>query len=156
MSAPGSRTWTSTSSWPRSRSGAIPSWPGGRLWWAATAIPGIGARTAQRLGALGIVTVADLARSDHEELARHVGPMIGPNLRVLGLGGHDTPVSAEPRVPRGRSREVTFERDLTDPAEVTDQVAAKALEVLARFETGRPIRLLGVRVVLDEQSWIPE
>ncbi len=166
-----------------------------------TAIPGIGARTAQRLGALGIVTVADLARSDHEELARHVGPVIGPNLRVLGLGGHDTPVSAEPRVPRGRSREITFERDLTDPAEVADQVAAlardvtasvaplgrpvthvavkvrtatfftrtrsgklpsptsdaeavvtKALEVLARFETGRPIRLLGVRVVLDERS----
>ena len=33
----------------------------------------------------------------------------------------------------------------TDPAEV----AAKALEVLARFEVDRPIRLLGVRVVLE-------
>lgn len=169
-----------------------------------TAIAGIGTRLSQRLGALGIVTVADLARADHEELARHFGPMIGPNLRVFGLGGHDTPVSAEPHVPRGRSREVTFERDLTDPAEVADQVAAlarevtasvaplgrpvthvavkvrtatfftrtrsgklaaptfdaetvaaKALEVLARFETGRPIRLLGVRVVLDEPSQIP-
>ncbi len=63
------------------------------------------------------------------------------------MGGHDTPVSAEPRLPRGRSREVTFERDLTDRAEIADQVAA-----LARFETGRPIRLLGVRVTLDERS----
>ena len=166
-----------------------------------TAISGIGSRIAARLGELGIVTVADLAASDHHELARYFGPTIGPYLRVLGLGGHDAPLIDEPRVPRGRSREITFERDLTDAAEIaanvrrlaqevaesvadlgrrithvavkvrtatfftrtrsgklaeptTDAavVADKALAVLARFEGGRPIRLLGVRVVLEDPS----
>jgi DNA polymerase-4 len=173
-----------------------------------TAISGIGARIAARLNELGIITVADLAASDHHELARRFGPTTGPYLKVLGLGGHDAPLVDEPRAPRGRSREVTFERDLTDAAEVdanvrrlaqevtasvadlgrrithvavkvrtatfftrtrsgklaeptTDGavVADKALEVLARFEGGRPIRLLGVRVVLEDPnanptSWI--
>jgi DNA polymerase-4 len=164
-----------------------------------TAISGIGARTAARLRELGIVTVADLARSDHHELARRFGPTIGPYLRVLGLGGHDAPVVDGQHVPRSRSREVTFEHDLTDPAEVaanvarlaeevTDSVAElrrrithvavkvrtatfftrtkisklpepttdprvvadTALAVLERFEHGRPIRLLGVRVALED------
>jgi DNA polymerase IV len=164
-----------------------------------TAISGIGARTALRLGELGIVTVADLAASDHHELARRFGPTIGPYLRVLGLGGHEAPLVDEARVPRGRSREVTFERDITDPAEIdahlqrlAEEVTAsvadlgrpithvavklrtatfftrtrsaklaeptndaavvveKARVVLDRFEGGRPIRLLGVRVVLED------
>ena len=164
-----------------------------------SAISGIGTRIAARLAELGIFTVADLAASDHHELARRFGPTIGPYLRVLGMGGHDAPLIDEPRLPRGRSREVTFERDLTDAAEIDANVrrlaeevtasvadlgrrithvavkvrtasfftrtrsgklaeptndaavvADKALAVLARFEGGRPIRLLGVRVVLED------
>ena len=166
-----------------------------------TAITGIGTRTAARLAELGITTVADLAASDHHELARRFGPTIGPYLRVLGLGGHNAPVVDEPHVPRSRSREVTFEHDLTDAADIAANVAAlaeevtasvaelgrrithvavkvrtatfftrskisklaeptsdaaevveKALVVLARFESGRPIRLLGVRVVLEDPA----
>jgi len=105
-------------------------------------------------------------------------------------------------VPRGRSREVTFERDLTDPIEIdghlqrlAEEVTAsvadlgrrithvgvkmrtasfftrtrsgklaeptsdatvvvdKAREVFARFEAGRPIRLLGVRVALEDPTF---
>jgi DNA polymerase-4 len=164
-----------------------------------TAISGIGTRFAARLGDLGITTVADLAAADHHELARRFGPTIGPHLRLLGLGGGDSPVVDEPHVPRSRSREVTFEQDLTDPTdvaanvvrlaeEVTASVADlgrrithvavkvrtatfftrsktgklpepttssavvvdKALAVLTRFESGRPIRLLGVRVDLED------
>ena len=104
-------------------------------------------------------------------------------------------------MPRSRSREVTFEHDLTDPADIAANVARlaeevtasvadlgrrithvavkvrtatfftrtkisklaepttdaavvvdKALDVLARFEGGRPIRLLGVRVVLEDPA----
>ena len=118
---------------------------------------------------------------------------------MLGVGGDNARVVDGPHVPRSRSREVTFEHDLTDPdeiatnvirlaeevtASVTDLgrrithvevkvrtatfftrtksgklpepttdpavVTAKALEVLARFEGGRPIRLVGVRVVLED------
>ena len=166
-----------------------------------TAISGIGARTSARLAELGIATVADLAASDHRELARRFGPTIGPYLVILGRGGDDSPVLDAPHVPRGRSREVTFEHDLVDPAEVAANVARlaeevtasvvelgrrithvavkvrtatfftrtrsgklpepttdpavvvdKALSVLERFEGGRPIRLLGVSVVLEDPA----
>ncbi|MBA3286526.1 MAG: DNA polymerase IV [Acidimicrobiia bacterium] len=163
-----------------------------------TALWGVGPRTAEHLAELGIATVEDLARADHGELARRFGPAIGPHLRVLGLGGDDAPVVDAPHVARGRSREVTFEHDLADPAEIVghvrrlaaevadavvaegrtvthvavkvrtatfftrtkisklpepttdaDTVAAMAERVLARFELTRPVRLLGVRLVLE-------
>ncbi len=163
-----------------------------------TAIWGIGNRIAARLGELGIVTVEDLARADHNELARTFGPTIGPHLRVLGLGGDDSPIVDEPHVARGRSREETFTTDVVEPLAVAAHVerlarevaadvigegrrithvavkvrtsnfftrtkisklpeattdpevaAATALMVLARFGDLRPVRLLGVRVVLE-------
>ena len=163
-----------------------------------TVISGIGPRTAQRLAALGIRTVDELARADHHALAKSFGSTIGPNLRLLGLGGGREPVVDARHVPRGRSREVTFERDLTSRAEIDDHVARLATEatqavaeegrrvthvavkvrtntfftrskisklaepttaapdvvhmalvVLDRLELDRPIRLLGVRVVLE-------
>jgi DNA polymerase-4 len=95
-----------------------------------TEIWGIGTRTAARLGELGIVTVEDLARADHDELARHFGPSIGPHLRVLGLGGDDTPIVDEPHVARGRSKEETFTTDVADP-----EVVAAHVERLARAVT---------------------
>ncbi len=163
-----------------------------------TAIWGIGPRTADHLAEMGIHTVVDLATCDHQELARRFGPRIGPSLKVLGLGGDDARVVDEPYVPRGRSREVTFERDITGRAEIEEQVTRLAVEVtesvvaegrsvthvavkirtasfftrtkigklvrattdaadvvrhalvvLDRFDLDRPVRLLGVRVVLD-------
>jgi DNA polymerase-4 len=165
---------------------------------SVTAIWGIGSRIAARLGDLGIVTVEDLARADHEQLARSFGPTIGPHLRVLGLGGDDSPIVDEPYIARGRSKEQTFTTDVTDvatisahverlaraiaaevfgegrrathvavkvrtsnfftrtkisklPAATTDpnDVALMATTVLARFGELRPVRLLGVRVVLE-------
>ncbi|MGH9269798.1 MAG: DNA polymerase IV [Ilumatobacteraceae bacterium] len=162
-----------------------------------TALWGVGARTAARLADLGVHTVVDLAQADEAALADAFGPRIGPHLKVLGLGGDDAPVSAEPYVAKGRSQEETFTRNV-DPAAVpahvdrlatavteaviadgrrvthvavkvrtatfftrtkisklaepTDDVAvvlAGARKVLARFELARPVRLLGVRVVLE-------
>jgi DNA polymerase-4 len=172
--------------------------------WAATmgdqpvtAIWGVGSRIAARLAEAGIGTVAELARADHRDLAARFGPTIGPNLKLLGMGGHVSPIVDEPHVPKGRSQEVTYERDLTDPGEMArevdrlarevtasvvaegravthvsvkvrtatfftrtkirklpeattdaDAVAAMAGTVLGLFELDRPVRLLGVRVVL--------
>ena len=152
-----------------------------------------------RLGELGIRTVEDLARADHDALARHFGPTIGPHLRVLGLGGDDAPVVDEPWVAKSRSKEETFTRDVVGadaiaahverlaaavtaevvaagrrithvavkvrtasfwtrtkiaklpdgPTTDPDVVAAMAAVVLARFEIRGPVRLLGVRVMLE-------
>jgi DNA polymerase-4 len=163
-----------------------------------TALWGIGGRTATRLADSGINTVVELARADHRQLAQQFGPTIGPYLKMLGLGGDDSPVVDAPHVPRSRSREVTFEHDLTSRAEIDEhvvrlgtevtesviaegrrvthvavkvrtatfftrtkisklpqpstdpaEIARAALGVLGRFELTRPVRLLGVRVVLD-------
>jgi DNA polymerase-4 len=189
--------------------------PGGvacltRATWRATMGPrpvteiwGIGGRTAARLAEAGIHTVDELADADHADLAARFGPRIGPWLKVLGLGGLDDRVVDEPRVARSRSREDTFEHDLTSgdeleehvrrlahevtasvvaegrrvthvavkvrtatfftrtkisklPQSTTDpaEVARMARVVLDRFELGhgelsRPVRLLGVRVMLE-------
>jgi DNA polymerase-4 len=163
-----------------------------------TALWGIGERTAARLADAGIRTVAELARADHHDLAARFGPRVGPHLRILGLGGHRAPIDGTPHVARSRSREVTYELDLTArseiEAEVTDlatsvtqavvgeyrrithvavkvrtatfftrsrirklpepttdpaAVAAAARAMLDLFDLQRPIRLLGVRVVLE-------
>ena len=164
-----------------------------------TVVWGIGGRIAARLGELGIQTVRQLAFADTEALAQAFGPRIGPSLRILGLGGDDSPVVDAPRRAKGRSKEETFERDLVERDEmlahldrlatdVTESVvadgrvvthvgvkvrtpsfftrsrvgklkepttdpavvAAKAREVFDRFELSSAVRLLGVRVVLDE------
>jgi DNA polymerase-4 len=167
-----------------------------------TAVWGIGERTAARLGELGITTVEQLARADHEVLARHFGPTIGPHLRILGLGGDDSPLRTEPWVAKSRSKEETFTTDVAGAdaiaahidrlaVDVTESVVAEgrqvthvavkvrtatfwtrskiaklpggpttdpievariAAVVLERFGPLRPVRLLGVRVMLAAPS----
>jgi DNA polymerase-4 len=163
------------------------------------AVWGIGGRTAARLAEAGIATVAELAAADPAELAARFGPTTGPHLWQQGLGGESWPVVDEPRVARSRSRETTYEHDLTERATIDEQVASMAaaltrevsgdgrlvvrvavkvrtstfftrtkirklpapttdpqavervaLAVLDTFDLDRPVRLLGVRVELDD------
>ena len=112
-----------------------------------TAIWGIGARIAGRLADAGVTTVEELARADHHYLAARFGPRIGPWLRILGLGGDDSPVDDEPHVARGRSREETFVRDLTSRRDIEAQVTRLATEVTASVAAeGRPVTHVAVKV----------
>ncbi|MGZ4671694.1 MAG: DNA polymerase IV [Ilumatobacteraceae bacterium] len=114
---------------------------------SVTAIWGIGARTATRLGELGIVTVEDLARADHEQLALVFGPRIGPHLRVLGLSGDDSPIVDEPHIARGRSKEQTFTTDVTDAAAIAAHVERLARAVTAEVVAdGRRVTHVAVKV----------
>ena len=90
---------------------------------------GIGAKTAQRLAAAGIATVAALAAADPADLALRFGPTIGPRLRQLGRGGDRWPVVDEPWVARSRSRETTFEQDLTVRSAMEARVARMAADL---------------------------
>jgi DNA polymerase-4 len=101
-----------------------------------TAIWGIGTRTAARLAEAGIHTVVDLARADHEDLARRFGPRIGPSLRVLGLGGDASPLVDEPWVPKSRSKEVTYTRDVVGAEAIGAEVDRLAREVTAEVTAG--------------------
>jgi DNA polymerase-4 len=93
------------------------------------ALWGIGSKTAAKLASAGLHTVAELARADPAELAVRFGPNMGPWFRQLALGAGDTHVDATPYVPKSRSRETTFQENLTDPADVAAQVAALAQRV---------------------------
>jgi DNA polymerase-4 len=146
-----------------------------------------------RLATLGIRTVAELAAADPEDLVPEFGPRMGPWYAQLGRGDGSSVVDSTPWVARGHSRETTFQRDLTEPAQVDeavrelaarvledvaaegrpvvgltlkvryapfttkthahkipetsdrDEVLARALDLAAAIEPGRPIRLLGLR-----------
>jgi DNA polymerase-4 len=112
-----------------------------------TAIWGIGDRTAARLAELGIASVRELAEADHVGLAGAFGPTIGPNLKLAALGGHDSPLVDTPHVARSRSREVTFERDLTDRGEIDEQIRRLAVEVTASVvDEGRRVTHVAVKV----------
>ena len=95
------------------------------------ALWGIGAKTARRLGGLGIETVSDLARADPDALAAEFGPATGPWLVRLARGEDYSPVSSAPYVPRSRGREVTFQVNLDDWEQVRAEVARLAERVTA-------------------------
>jgi DNA polymerase-4 len=108
---------------------------------------GVGRKTARRLGDLGIATVDDLARADEDLLASAFGPSTGPWLRRLGLGEHLGRVSAEPHVARSRSKEVTFQVDLTDRAEIEGEIARLARAVADDIAAGgRVVRAVTLKI----------
>jgi DNA polymerase-4 len=111
------------------------------------ALWGIGRRTAAKLADLGIATVADLARADPSALADRFGPIMGPYYRTLALGAGDTEVVGTPYVPRSRSREITFQHNLTDHAEISAQVTTLARRVAEDVVAdGRPAARVAVKV----------
>lgn len=111
------------------------------------ALWGIGARTARKLAAAGITTVADLARADPDDLARRLGPTMGPWYRMLAFGVGGTEVSDVPWAPKSRSRETTFQANLTDRGEMDAEIAALARRVAEDVVAeGRPAARVGVKV----------
>ncbi len=92
------------------------------------ALLGIGAKTERKLAELGIGTVADLATADLATVAARLGPTIGPWLVQTARGLGSDEVSADPYVPRSRSRETTFQRDIAD----WDQARAEVLRLAAQ------------------------
>ena len=111
------------------------------------ALWGIGAKTARRLAALGIHTVADLAGTDPRYLAAHLGPVTGPWLVQTARGLSAAPVDAAPYVPRSHGQEVTFQRDITDWEQVRNEVTRLARRVAAGIAgEQRPARRVVVKV----------
>jgi DNA polymerase-4 len=72
---------------------------------------------------------------------------MGPWYRILALGVGDREVTATPYVPRSRSRETTFQQNLTDQAEIGREVAALARRVAEDVVAeGRPAARVAVKV----------
>ncbi|HEY0718919.1 MAG TPA: DNA polymerase IV, partial [Streptosporangiaceae bacterium] len=97
------------------------------------ALWGVGARTAQKLAGLGLHTVRGLAAADPDELARAFGAATGPWLVLLARGRGSKTVDDTPYRARSHGREVTYQEDITDWAEVTAEVARLAGTVAAEL-----------------------
>ncbi len=122
-------------------------------WWdlmagkPTDALWGIGAKTTKKLAEAGYPTVLDLAGADPADLAARFGPKLGPWYRILAGGIGDAEVTATPYVARSRSRETTFQQNLTDPRAMTAEVVALAKRVSADVaEEGRPAARVAVKV----------
>jgi DNA polymerase IV len=114
--------------------------PVGDLW-------GVGPKTAKKLAELGLPTIAELAAADLDTLLQRFPPRAARWLSDIARGGGDTEVVTEPWVARSRSKEVTFARDLTERADVEEQLAvlARALGTEV-FAAGRRVIRVGVKV----------
>ena len=111
------------------------------------ALWGIGRKTANKLSALGLHTVAELAAVDPAFLAARLGPTMGPWYVQLARGLDTAPVVATPYVPRSRSRETTFQQNLTDWSEVRAAISVLARRVADDVHAEqRPAARVGVKV----------
>ncbi|HTU86206.1 MAG TPA: DNA polymerase IV [Solirubrobacteraceae bacterium] len=115
-------------------------------------VPGIGPKTAQRLQALGLDTLAALAAAPPERLASRFGPRLAAELQQRARFEDATPVSEERKV-ISESREITFDEDVRDPqrleAILGDLVERLCAALVAQRRRGRTI---GIKVRLDDFS----
>jgi DNA polymerase-4 len=117
-------------------------------------VPGIGPKTAARLEALGIATLAALAATPDDVLAAHFGARQGPWLARRARFEDDGAVTSE-RIAVSESRETTFDTDIADAhrlEEILRRLAGELCEGLARHE--RRGRTIAIKVRLDDFSTI--
>lgn len=92
---------------------------------------GVGPKTAPRLRRLGYATLGDLARAEPAALEGALGRW-GPIARALARG--DDPRAVEPsREAKSIGAEVTYERDLTERADIERTLLAHAARVAQRL-----------------------
>jgi DNA polymerase-4 len=115
-------------------------------------VPGIGPRTVERLDALEIRTLGDLAAAPEEALTGTFGARMGPYLRALASFEDDRALTTH-RAAKSESRETTFDQDLRGVDALTpilDRLTGELCETLGRRRhRGRTI---GIKVRLDDFS----
>jgi DNA polymerase-4 len=115
-------------------------------------VPGIGPKTVERLAALGIRTLGELAGSDLEMLGARFGRRMAAELQRRASFQDESPVTQERKVV-SESRETTFDYDISDAArleEVLDGLVQKLSAAL--IEQQRCGRTVGIKIRLDDFS----
>jgi DNA polymerase IV len=117
-------------------------------------VPGIGPKTAARLGELGLRTLAAVAEAPEQLLVERFGSNLGPELRRRARFEGDARVGT-PRKVVSESRERTFDTDISDPGELRATLARIARELCDGLAAkGRSGRTIGIKVRLDDFSTI--
>lgn len=107
---------------------------------------GVGSKVSARLAGLGVRTVAELASADLPALAAEFGPRMGLWYAELGRGEGASVVDDTPWVARGHSRETTFQRDLTERADIERAAREMLDQVLDEVaDEVRPVVGLGLK-----------
>jgi DNA polymerase-4 len=113
-------------------------------------LPGIGPKTATRLEALGIGSIAALQAAPHELLVSTFGARLGPYLHRRAAFEDDSPV--EPvRVAVSRSSETTFPTDVSDPAALERSLRTLSSDLCSGLRRrGVRGRTVAIKVRLDD------
>jgi DNA polymerase-4 len=115
-------------------------------------IPGIGPKSAERLRSQGIDTLGKLAAAPAPALAACFGPRFAAELQRRARFEDDTPVSEQRKVV-SESREVTFDADIADLAQlerILEGLVERLCDTLERQQ--RCGRTIGIKVRLDDFS----
>jgi DNA polymerase IV len=112
------------------------------------ALWGVGEKTAETLGRLGVRTVGDLGRTPVGVLARLMGEQHAQDLRDLARGVDDRTVVPY-EAPKSVSHEETFDRDLDNQRELLREVLSLSQRVAARLrEDGFRARTVTLKIRL--------
>ncbi len=113
-------------------------------------LPGIGPKTAARLAELGLTTLAAVASAPERLLVERFGPNLGRELGRRARFEHDGEIGAARKV-ISESRERTFDRDISDPAELREALSRMVHELCAGLAAHRRRgRTIGIKVRLDD------
>jgi DNA polymerase-4 len=113
-------------------------------------IPGIGEKTAERLQALGIRTIGQLASAPDALLTTSFTSRTSASLRALAQFQHDGAVTEERKVV-SESRERTFDTDITSPSELERILGEQVEQLCAGLERqGAHGRTIGIKVRLHD------
>jgi len=113
-------------------------------------LPGIGAKTAERLEELGIATIAQLASTPEEALSERFGGRLGGYL-VHRARFEDHGQITNERIAVSESRETTFPTDIADRAEQADHLRRLTVQLCEGLvKHGRRGRTIAIKVRLDD------
>ncbi len=119
--------------------------PVSRLW-------GVGQKTAERLLALRLHTIGDVAAADLKTLAARLGPRLANHLHELANGIDDRPVETVYEA-KSIGREITFERDIRCREEAEAQLLYLAGQVGWRLRrAGKRARTIQLKIRLQDFS----
>ncbi len=117
-------------------------------------VPGIGPKTAARLAELGLTTLAAVGAAPEQLLVERFGPNLGRELGRRARFEHDGEIGAARKVV-SESRERTFDTDVSDPAQMREQLSLMAEELCAGLAAnGRRGRTIGIKVRLDDWTTV--
>jgi DNA polymerase-4 len=114
-------------------------------------VPGIGPKTVERLTAMGITTLGQLASADEALLQERFGPNHGRDL-LARARFHGSEQLTLARVAVSESRETTFPEDVADPEEQERALTSLAERLCAGLK--RPGRTIAIKVRLDDWTTV--